>query len=164
MEILDVVNEKDEVLRQAERSEVYAKGLLHRVSYIYVKYKGKIIVEKRTMQKKTNPGHYSIVAETVQSKETFEEAAIRGVQEEVGLKAEKLKFLGKLISFDPKYKDNKVCGIFTCEGKGKIKKQDEEVEEIKLMDLEEIEKFQKSEEKIAPAFISTFKVFNEAMK
>ena len=46
MEMLDLVNEQDEVIGKASREEVEEKGLLHRVSYVYVHYNGKIIVEK----------------------------------------------------------------------------------------------------------------------
>ena len=164
MEILDLVNEKDEIIGTASREEVEEKGLLHRVSYVYVHYNGKIIVEKRSSAKSTRPKHYSVVGETVKSEESFEESALRGVEEEVGLEAIDLKKIGKILSLDEEENDNKIVELFVCKGKGEIKKQDEEVEEVKLMSKEEIEEFLKTEEKISPAFRDTFKVYKEAMK
>jgi len=161
-EMLDVVNENDEVLRQASRKEAEAKGLLYRASHVFVFFDGRIIVEKRSQEKSKRPGHYSIVGETVQAGENFEHAARRGVHEETGLMAENLRLLRKIIIHDEKEKDNMVYSDFMCKGTDTIKKQDSEVEEILFMGEKEIEEFIKKEKKITPAFIAAFNVYKEA--
>ena len=56
-EILDVVNENDEVIGQAERDEVHSKGLLCRLVYVrFYTTDGKVILQKRSASKKNDPG------------------------------------------------------------------------------------------------------------
>lgn len=160
-EMLDIVNEKDEIIGIKERKEVEEKGLLHRVAYVYVHLNGKVLIEKRSKSKR--PGHYTIVGETVQSGESYGKAAYRGVKEETGLKAGKLRLLGKIQSNDKEEKDNKIVEVFSCEGKGKVMAQEEEVEEIIFLEPKKIQAFIERQRKIAPAFVDTFKVYKEKM-
>mgnify|MGYP001577062615 CR=1 FL=1 len=122
-EMLDLINKKDEVIGKAPRSEVKHKRLLYRCAGIYVKMNGKTVVEKRSVKKEIRPGNWSLVEETVKSGETFEQAAMRGVKEELGLVAKNLKFIGKKIIRDSRYPDEFLLGVFSCEAKGKMKLQ-----------------------------------------
>ena len=70
-EILDVVDEKDNVLGQKPRSEVEQKGLLYRSTEIIVLVDGKLLVEKRAATKSKRPSHYSLVGETMKARETY---------------------------------------------------------------------------------------------
>ena len=158
-EILDVVDEKDNVLGQKPRSEVEQKGLLYRSTEIIVLVNGKLLVEKRAATKSKRPSHYSLVGETVKAGETYEEAARRGVEEETGLDVAGLKSIGKTIIRDKKENDFYIMGIFTCEGKGKIKMQKEEVDEIKLLSEKEVEKLISSGGKVTPALVECFKLY-----
>ena len=158
-EILDVVDEKDNVLGQKPRSEVEQKGLLYRSTEIIVLVNGKLLVEKRAATKSKRPSHYSLVGETVKAGETYEEAARRGVKEETGLGAEWLKSIGKTIIRDKKENDFYIMGIFTCEGKGKIKMQKEEVDEIKLLTEKEVEMLRNSGEKGIEAHVECLKLY-----
>ena len=85
-EVIDVVDEEDNVLRQEARSIVRQNTLLFRsVQIIVLNPEGRIFVQKRSEKKDSWPGMYAIgVGETVKTGETYEAAAIRGVKEEIG--------------------------------------------------------------------------------
>lgn len=87
-EIFDVVNERDEVVGQAPRSEVHAKKLLHRAVHVLVfNARGQLFLQKRSMLKDTAKGKWdSSSSGHVDSGEDYDTCAVREVWEEIGLK------------------------------------------------------------------------------
>ena len=164
MEMLDLINEKNQVIGKASRKKVEEKGLLYRASEVFVLVNKKILIEKRNKNKTKRPSYYSIVGETVQAGETFEEAAIRGVKEETGLTAENLNEIGNAIIHDELYNDHHLMRVFVCEGKGEIKIQGEEVENIQLMTNQEIEELLKSGKKVTLNLVEGFNMYKESLK
>ena len=58
-EIFDVVNERDEVVGRAPRSEVHARGLLHRAVHVLVfNARDELFLQKRSMSKDREPGRW----------------------------------------------------------------------------------------------------------
>lgn len=86
-EVFDVVNDRDEVIGQATRAEVHAKGLLHRAIHVWVFDRlGRIFLQKRSKWKDMAPQRWdSSCSGHVDSGETYEAAAVREVREEIGL-------------------------------------------------------------------------------
>ena len=86
-EIFDVVNERDEVIDRAPRSEVHRRGLLHRAVHILVfNAAGDIFLQKRSASKDTHPRTWdSSTSGHVDSGEDYDTAAIRELGEEIGL-------------------------------------------------------------------------------
>lgn len=160
-EIVDLINEKDEVIGTAARSEVKAKKLLYRSAGVYLERNGKIALEKRSMKKAIRPGNWSIVEETVQSGETFEQAAARGMKEELGLEAKNLKFIGKKIIDDTKYPDKFMLGIFSCTAKGDIKLQEEEVEKVRFLMPKQVEAMIRIGKNVSPGLSESFGMYME---
>ncbi|MBI4210835.1 MAG: NUDIX domain-containing protein [Candidatus Diapherotrites archaeon] len=163
-EILDVINEKNEVIRQAPRSEVEAKGLLYRTAEIIVFMEGKIAIQKRAANKTKRPSHYSIVGETVKAGETFEEAAVRGVREELGLEARNLRKIGDKIVHDELYTDNMLMRLFTCEGEGRMEIDEGEVKEVKMLSVEEVQGLIASGVKVTPCLVEGLRMYKEAIR
>src|SRR5579859_7683930 len=87
-DIFDIVNERDEVIGRKPRSEVHARGLLHRAVHVLVfNSRGEIFLQKRSMLKDRQPGVWdSSCSGHVDSGETYDETAVRELQEEIGLK------------------------------------------------------------------------------
>ena len=87
-EILDVINENDEVIGQAERDEVHSKGLLCRLIYVcFYTADGKVILQKRSMTKKNDPGKLTTtVSGHVASGQNYSDTAVRETFEETGVK------------------------------------------------------------------------------
>ena len=58
-EIFDVVNERDEVVGRAPRSEVHAHGLLHRAVHVLIfNARGELFLQKRSKTKDREPSRW----------------------------------------------------------------------------------------------------------
>jgi isopentenyl-diphosphate delta-isomerase len=86
-ELLDIVNEKDEVIGQIERDDVNKARHVFRMVFIGFYTPGKhIILQLRSMTKKHNPGKLtSTVSGHVESGRTYDETAIKEGFEETGV-------------------------------------------------------------------------------
>ncbi|WP_407553938.1 NUDIX domain-containing protein [Streptomyces sp. Pv4-95] len=86
-EILDVVDENDQVVGQAPRGEAYARRLRTRCAFVLARdTEGRIFVHRRTPQKLVFPSHYDMfVGGVVGTGETYDEAALREAEEELGV-------------------------------------------------------------------------------
>lgn len=87
-EIFDIVNDRDEVVGRAPRSEVHARKLLHRAVHVLVfNASGQLFLQKRSMTKDTAKGKWdSSSSGHVDSGEDYDVCAVREVWEEIGLK------------------------------------------------------------------------------
>lgn len=87
-EILDVVDEHDRVVGQAPRGEVYARGLRHRCVFVLVRdAEDRLFVHRRTAVKLVFPSLYDMfVGGVVGTGETYDEAALREAEEELGVR------------------------------------------------------------------------------
>ncbi len=88
-EIFDIVDQRDRVIGKATRGEVHKDpSLIHRSIAILVYRNDELFLQKRSMTKDAFPGVWTCsVAGHVDSGESYEEAAIREMQEELGIKA-----------------------------------------------------------------------------
>ncbi|MFF3752760.1 NUDIX domain-containing protein [Streptomyces sp. NPDC002018] len=86
-EILDVVDENDRVTGQAPRGEVYARGLRHRCVFVFVRdAQDRVFVHRRTADKLAFPSLYDMfVGGVVGAGESYDEAALREAEEELGV-------------------------------------------------------------------------------
>ena len=98
-ETFDVVDENDNVVDSAARSEVHRNALMHRAVHVLVYDQDKrILVQRRGFNKDCSPGLWDTSAGGhVDSGEDYDEAAHRELAEELGIVSEQaLKFLFKL--------------------------------------------------------------------
>jgi len=86
-EIFDIVNEQDQVIGQAPRREVHARGLWHRAVHVLVyNARGQVFLQKRSLKKDTAAGLWdSSSSGHVDSGEDYDPCAVREVREEIGL-------------------------------------------------------------------------------
>lgn len=86
-EIFDVVNERDEVIAQAPRSEVHRRGLRHRAVHVLIfNAAGAVFLQKRSPTKDCFPDRWdSSAAGHLAVGETYDAAAVREVEEELGI-------------------------------------------------------------------------------
>jgi isopentenyldiphosphate isomerase len=161
-EYVDVVNENNEVVRTATRQEVKKKALLYRGSHVIViNAKKEFFVQKRSDTKDLLPGMYSVgVGETVESGESYDDAAKRGLREEIGINAEisllfPLKFRSK--------EDNENCQVYNCYYNGKLNFNDKEVVEGFFVSKDELQKLLKTKP-FAPVSIAIMKRYFEEIE
>lgn len=87
-DLLDVVDGDDSVIRWAPRAEIHAKGLLHRAVHVFIfNNNGDVYVQRRSSHKDRFPSVLdSSAAGHVDHGESYEAAALRELQEELGLR------------------------------------------------------------------------------
>ncbi len=87
-EWFDVVNERDEVLRQALRRDVHAHGWWHRAIHVLVfDSAGRVFLQKRSLLKDLSPGLWdSSCSGHLDAGEDYDAAALRELGEEIGVR------------------------------------------------------------------------------
>lgn len=131
------VDEKDNVLGTVSRKEAHKKGLLHRIiGIIILNDKDEILLQKRSINKDTFPGLYTISASGhVDSGENYDQAAQREMQEELGINT-KLTFIKTVINDHPEHRQ--MQAFYLARSNGPFKIQYEEVDEAKFFTITEI--------------------------
>jgi 8-oxo-dGTP pyrophosphatase MutT (NUDIX family) len=86
-EILDIVDENDQVIGRSPRGEAYAEGLRHRCAFVLARdAEGRLFVHRRTPTKLIFPSLYDMwVGGVLGAGETYDEAALREAEEELGV-------------------------------------------------------------------------------
>ncbi len=89
-EIFDVVDAEDQIIGTATRAEVHATKLVHRAVHVFVFNKrGDLLLQKRSALKDLCPGVWdSSVSGHLDSGEDYDHAAIRELNEEMGIVVE----------------------------------------------------------------------------
>lgn len=137
-EIITIVDRHNRVIGTAPRRVMRQENLIHRASYILVfNSSGEIFIQRRSMSKDIYPGYWDLAAGgVVLANESYQESAIRELEEELGISGVPLSY-----HFDYFFKDtgNRVWGgIFTCCHQGPFKLQEEEIDEGRFVGVDEI--------------------------
>ncbi len=87
MELVQIVDEKGEFTGQILDKEVaHDKNLLHNeISVFIINEQHEVLLQKRSLNKRFNPNKWGLCSGHVKAYESLETAALREVQEEVGL-------------------------------------------------------------------------------
>jgi isopentenyl-diphosphate delta-isomerase type 1 len=137
-----IVDENDQVVGEASMDGAHHKGLYHRISRVMVEDRaGRLLLQKRSPTVSTFPNCWDhSAAGHVDAGENYEEAAVRELEEEIGLKA-KLTEIGY-------WKTNEKFGSRILNRFNKVYKvvvedpnivlRDSEVTEVKWLTLEEV--------------------------
>ena len=96
-EYISIVDENDHVIASKARATVESSDI-YRVSALFIyDEQGNILLGKRSVTKKNNPGLWSpLVNGTNSFGETYEENIIREAQEEIGISLEKVEYVAKV--------------------------------------------------------------------
>lgn len=139
-ELLDIVNDEDIVIDQQMRSTVHQLGLQHRGAHVFLFTRdGKMLVQKRSADRVASPSALDCsVSEHVKAGESYLEAALRGMKEELGVIGIDVT---PLVTFKMNYgiNDNEISRLF--EGvvdPEKVKFDLEEIEEVEYYTVNEI--------------------------
>jgi len=138
-ELLEVVNEKGETIRILPRSEIHGNpSLIHRVVHVLVfKGSGELLLQKRSMNKDVAAGKWDTsVGGHVNSGEAPGEAVKRETEEELGITDCEPEFLYTYIHSN-QY-ETELVYTYSCIYDGKIKFQQDEIDEVRPWGLDEI--------------------------
>ena len=144
-ELLDIVTDEDVVTGQEMRSTVHQLGLQHRGVHVFLfNDDRKMLVQKRSADRASSPSMLDCsVSEHVKAGESYLEAAIRGMKEEMGLDGIKIK---PVVTFKMNYgsNDNEISTLY--EGVVDSKKvmfDPVEIEEVDYYSIDEIKEMMK---------------------
>jgi isopentenyl-diphosphate delta-isomerase len=140
-ELLDIVNDKDIVIGQEMRSTAHQLGLQHRGVHIFLfTPDGKMLVQKRSADRASFPSALDCsVSEHVKAGESYLDAALRGMKEEMGVEGIEIK---PLVKFRMNYgmNDNEISTLY--EGlvdPAEAKFDPIEIEEINYYSVKELQ-------------------------
>ncbi len=139
-EILDIVNTSGEIIGKARRSEIHGNpSLIHRVTHVLVfNSRGEILLQKRSMKKDVAPGKWDTsVGGHVNHGESIEEAVLRELAEELGIRSVKPEFIYSYIHSN-QY-ETELVYTHHCIYNGRIDFNMEEIEEVRFWDINVIE-------------------------
>jgi isopentenyldiphosphate isomerase len=128
-EIFDVVNERDEVVGQAPRKEVHARGLWHRAVHVLVfNTRGEVFLQKRSMLKDTAKGKWdSSSSGHLDTGEDYDACAVRELREEIGLVITQPP--RRLFKVDARKETGwEFCWVYRCESEGPFTLHPDEIE------------------------------------
>lgn len=128
-EIFDVVDENDQVISRATRSEVHRRGWLHRATHVLVfNSRGQVFLQKRSLKKDRQPGLWdSSASGHLDSGEPYDACAVRELREELGLEAQQpLQKLFKLAASNET--DQEHVWVYRCESEGPFDLNADEIE------------------------------------
>lgn len=140
-ELFDIVDENDNIIRQAPRSAAHAQGLWHRgVHVLLFDPAGRLLVQQRSRTRSHAPLTLDCsISEHVQAGETYLQAAVRGLREELGVESVELQPLLKFkMNYGPN--DNEISLLY----RGNLDRQTvrfdpEEVERVDFFTLAALE-------------------------
>ena len=151
LEYLDVVDKNNRVIGKDTREKIHSSELWHRGVHILVfNSKDQLILQMRSPAQDKYPNHYDCsVSEHLKEGETYEAAAIRGLEEELKITDVGLK---RLMRFRMNYgpNDNMISELYECWYNGPIKIDELEIQSVETFSLKEIrEMLLRNEEKFA---------------
>ncbi len=140
-ELLDIVNNEDIITGQEMRSTVHQLGLQHRGVHVFLfTADGKMLVQKRSADRAESPSRLDCsISEHVKAGESYLDAVMRGMKEEMGVDGIEIK---SLVKFRMNYgiNDNEISTLY--EGVVdpiKVKFDPLEVEEINYYSVDELQ-------------------------
>jgi isopentenyldiphosphate isomerase len=140
-ELLDIVNDEDIVTEQKMRSTVHELGLQHRGVHVFLfTPDGKMLVQKRSADRAASPSALDCsVSEHVKAGESYLDAAIRGMKEEMGVEGIDIS---PLVRFRMNYgvNDNEISVLYKgTVDPAKVRFDPIEIEEINYHSLDELQ-------------------------
>ncbi|MES2224087.1 MAG: NUDIX hydrolase [Patescibacteria group bacterium] len=151
-----IVNEKDEIIGYRPRNERLPSEIGRVSGLVILNSKNEMLIAQRVMSKKTDPGKWGpAVAGTVEEGETYESNIIKEAEEEIGLIISESDI--KFVSHEYRETSHKYFSttflVVVDKSIEAFKKQDNEVAEIRWVNIEELRTWYKD----SPSdFIPTF--------
>ena len=139
IETFDVVNDHDEVIGSASRSQVHGDpSLIHRVAHVLVfDSGGRLFLQKRSTTKDVQPGKWDTsVGGHVDAGESYEAAAAREMAEELGVAGPVPEYLYRYRHTNDY--ESEMVSTFRVVWDGRIELDREEIDEGRFWTSQEI--------------------------
>jgi len=143
---------------KAKRDYIHNTGLWHKGVHVWLfNSEGKIFLKKRASNKKIYPEQWEDVGEHLKPNESFKQAALRGLKEELGVDERQIKSLKKVMETKMCHpKSNcELVELWYCFYDGPIK-ENEESFSGRFFSREEINEMLKNRKQVTPWFKELF--------
>lgn len=145
-ELLFTVDENNQPIQPVARSTAHKNGVWHRSANVWVLSGDKVLCQKRSAQKDTNPGKWeACFGGHLGPEDTYLTAAKRETAEELGIQVSDDNLQERMVF---KYQgndritgaiDNEYLGIYSLEWSGDLSQLRLEVEEVEKVDWRDID-------------------------
>lgn len=144
-EHMDVVDESDEVIGRDTRANVHARHAIHRGVHVFVvNQAGELLLQRRAVTKRDYPGYWDAsVGGQVMAGESYEQAAIRELREELGCRAESIRLIAKYDSFSSRQREKRA--LFSYESEGPFHVPPAEVDEVRFVPPAQVSQMMEAE-------------------
>jgi isopentenyldiphosphate isomerase len=158
MEILDIVDLEDKVIGKASRDDIYKNLHTHRIVHVLLfDKKGRMALQLRSKKVSFCPNHWSTaVGGHVQTGETYETAAMREFEEELGTKT-KIEFLFRDFFINPNNQSKKFLETFKAIYEGPFNPNLDDIEKVQFFSIKEIQEMINKGEKFHPELLFLLK-------
>lgn len=151
-EYMEVVDESNRVQYKETREKIHSTGLRHRGIHILIfNSDGQLLLPLRSPNKDKFPNCYDTsISEHCKAGESYDEAARRGLREELQIHNPALKLLG-IFKIDCGSTDKMISAVYNCLHNGKIEVDKGEITIIKFKTPQELKDMLKTQiDKFAP--------------
>jgi len=143
-EMVVLINENDEVKGLMEKMQAHKTGLLHRAFSVFLfNNQGEMLLQKRAAHKYHSPNQWTnAVCSHPRDGETYKDAALRRLKEELGIEVEidhKFFFIYKADVGDGLW-EHELDHVFVGNYQGEFQLNHEEVSEVRYISQENLEK------------------------
>ena len=139
-EVFDIVDENDVIIGQKTRYECHHdQTIIHRtIGIVIYDVHGRILLQKRSKTKDMEPGKWGIsCAGHVGSKQTYEQAALRELKEELGIETE-LTFVCKILA--KQSQETEMASLYTSRSEGPFVLNSREADDLLFIDPSDLKK------------------------
>lgn len=160
-ELIDIVNDRDEVVGKATQEEVYTRKLTHRIVHVFVIHPEtrQVYLQRRAASKQYLPEYYCTSAGGhVRSGESYQDAAKRELEEELGLNTPVHKVHSMQFTSDG---HNRFIGLYVTFAKDGFNFTDGEVAGGEFIDMDDAFRLVTRGEKIHPQLDACYRLLYE---
>ncbi len=158
--IVDVVNQADLPVGHVRRADIFVRHVNFRVSHVLMfNSNGQLLIQRLAFDRKRNPGAWgSSVASYLFASESYWEAAHRRVEEELGIPAPILTFIGRTEMIDDGCL--KFIGIFVARHDGPFTFDRSHIADVEFVSPALIERMIGDHSRMfTPTFIQVFRYY-----
>ena len=140
MELLEIVDENDSVIGVKSRAECHGNPqYTHRVAHVLLfNSSGELLLQKRSMKKDLEPGKWdSSVGGHLEVGETYLQAALREMQEELGIEGVIVEELFRYQYRDDIQSEN--VTVYKTIWDGDIEYDKDEIDQVRFWSIDEIQ-------------------------
>lgn len=160
-ELLDIVNEDNQVIGQTTRGDAHKKGHIHRaLSVLIINSKGQVLLQQRSDKSKVHPLSWDLsTSEHVLAGESYEDAAMRSLKEELGIEAGVSRATSEVLQKreyeikGERHLEYEIVLMLKSHHEGPFNIDPQEVFKVGFFTIEEIEEMKKDGTRFTPWFL-----------